>query len=158
MEQTTNAEAGPVERRVRPVPEPVARLLRYAGQTMRTARSPNMTAREAITVGDWLAAMASELDDLRQQLWNEERQHDITRGDLARTRLACDELLAADDGRNVVIGGRQAPVAICTRMAPTDAQRERLAQKLEQAEYLIGAFERGADPADYGRDIAEFRA
>lgn len=33
-----------------------------------------------------------------------------------------------------------------------------LGAKLAQAEYVIGAFERGADPADYARDIAEFRA
>lgn len=37
-----------------PLPEPVQRLLRYAGQTMRTARNPNLTAREAIQVGDWM--------------------------------------------------------------------------------------------------------
>ena len=38
------------------MPEPVERLLKYAGKTMRTARSPNLTAREAIEVGNWLAA------------------------------------------------------------------------------------------------------
>lgn len=40
-----------------PMPEPVQRLSRYAGQTMRTARNPNITAREAIEIGDYLAAI-----------------------------------------------------------------------------------------------------
>lgn len=30
-------------------------------------------------------------------------------------------------------------------------------EKLEQADYLIGAFERGADADEYAADIAEFR-
>lgn len=137
-----------------PTPEPVHRLRRYAGLTMRTARSPNMTAREAISVGNWLAAMDAELaewrklrdpanlhvnllrgqpaqltreqamhlcaddlqrmaeleavakheadcaeafkaeaDDLRQQLADEKRQHDVTRGELERTRLVRDEAM-----------------------------------------------------------------
>lgn len=38
------------------------------------------------------------------------------------------------------------------------AERERCARKLAHADYLIGAFERGADVSEYGRDIAEFRA
>lgn len=40
-----------------PMPEPVQRLRRYAGQTMRTARNPNITARDAIAIGDYLAAI-----------------------------------------------------------------------------------------------------
>lgn len=42
--------------------------------------------------------------------------------------------------------------------APAAAPVVDLGAKLAQAEYVIGAFERGADPADYARDIAEFRA
>lgn len=41
---------------------------------------------------------------------------------------------------------------------PAAAPAADLGAKLAQAEYVIGAFERGADPADYARDIAEFRA
>lgn len=40
-----------------PMTEPVQRLRRYAGQTMRTARNPNITARDAIAIGDYLAAI-----------------------------------------------------------------------------------------------------
>jgi len=36
--------------------------------------------------------------------------------------------------------------------------RAAIAAAHAQAEYIIGAFERGADPADYWRDIAEFRS
>ena len=32
------------------------RVKRYAGQTMRTARNPNITARECIELANWLAA------------------------------------------------------------------------------------------------------
>lgn len=84
----SNAELCP-----RPLPEPVARLLSYSGKTMRTARCPGLTAREAIAVGDWMAAVALELADRRQQLYDEKRQHDITRGELERTRLVRDEAL-----------------------------------------------------------------
>ena len=38
------------------LPGPIVRLLRFAGQTMRTARNPCLTAREAIEVGNWLLA------------------------------------------------------------------------------------------------------
>ena len=37
-------------------PEIVQRVRRYAGQTMRTARNPNITARECIELANWLAA------------------------------------------------------------------------------------------------------
>ena len=37
-------------------PEIVQRVKRYAGQTLRTARNPNITARECIELADWLAA------------------------------------------------------------------------------------------------------
>jgi hypothetical protein len=37
-------------------PEIVQRVKRYAGQTMRTARNPNITARECIELANWLAA------------------------------------------------------------------------------------------------------
>jgi hypothetical protein len=47
------------------MPEPVERLLSYAGKTMRTARSPNLTAREAIEVGNWLAAVRSRAQRCR---------------------------------------------------------------------------------------------
>jgi hypothetical protein len=36
-------------------PEIVQRVKRYAGQTMRTARNPNITARECIELANWLA-------------------------------------------------------------------------------------------------------
>jgi anti-sigma regulatory factor (Ser/Thr protein kinase) len=38
-------------------------------------------------------ADAAEIADLRQQLEDEKRQHELTRGDLERTRLARDEAL-----------------------------------------------------------------
>ena len=37
-------------------PEIVQRVKRYAGQTMRTARNPNITARECIELANWIAA------------------------------------------------------------------------------------------------------
>ncbi len=37
-------------------PEIVQRVKRYAGQTLRTARNPNITARECIELADWIAA------------------------------------------------------------------------------------------------------
>ena len=40
-------------------PEIVQRVKRYAGQTMRTARNPNITARECIELANWLAANAT---------------------------------------------------------------------------------------------------
>ncbi len=43
-------------------------------------------------------------------------------------------------------------------LAAIASERDLLAAKLTQAEYLIGAFERGADASDYFREIAEFRA
>jgi hypothetical protein len=36
-------------------PEIVQRVKRYAGQTMRTARNPNITARECIELANWIA-------------------------------------------------------------------------------------------------------
>lgn len=42
------------------LPEPVVRLLRYAGQTTRTARNPSITAREAIEVGNWIASRITD--------------------------------------------------------------------------------------------------
>jgi len=44
-------DAAPVQE-----PEIVQRVRRYAGQTMRTARNPNITARECIELANWLAA------------------------------------------------------------------------------------------------------
>ena len=41
---------------MREAPEIVARVMRYAGQTMRTARNPNITARECIELADWIKA------------------------------------------------------------------------------------------------------
>jgi hypothetical protein len=48
----------PLEDFYQPVQEPeiVQRVKRYAGQTMRTARNPNITARECIELANWLAA------------------------------------------------------------------------------------------------------
>lgn len=37
-------------------PEIVQRVKRYAGQTLRTARNPNITARECIELANWIAA------------------------------------------------------------------------------------------------------
>jgi hypothetical protein len=37
-------------------PEIVQRVKRYAGQTMRTARNPNITARECIELANWIVA------------------------------------------------------------------------------------------------------
>lgn len=68
--------------------------------------------------------------------------------------------LCMDDGFNV-IGTQPVFTADQMRAYAADAvaaERERGERKLAQAEYLIGAFERGADAAEYGRDIAEFRA
>ena len=49
----TTPPAAPVQ----PVQEPeiVQRVKRYAGQTMRTARNPNITARECIELANWIA-------------------------------------------------------------------------------------------------------
>ena len=38
-------------------PEIVQRVTSYAGQTMRTARSPNITARECIDLANWIVAL-----------------------------------------------------------------------------------------------------
>lgn len=38
------------------IPEPVARVLRYAGKTLRDVRNPNLTARETIVLADWIRA------------------------------------------------------------------------------------------------------
>jgi hypothetical protein len=37
-------------------PEIVRRVKRYAGKTMRTARNPNITARECIELANWVVA------------------------------------------------------------------------------------------------------
>jgi hypothetical protein len=37
-------------------PEIVQRVKRYAGKTMRTARNPNITARECIELANWIVA------------------------------------------------------------------------------------------------------
>ena len=37
-------------------PEIVQRVKRFAGKTLRTARNPNITARECIELANWLAA------------------------------------------------------------------------------------------------------
>ena len=37
-------------------PEIVQRVKRYAGKTLRTARNPNITARECIELANWIAA------------------------------------------------------------------------------------------------------
>jgi hypothetical protein len=51
---------GKVWRPVQPAfvqePEIVQRVKRYAGQTMRTARNPNITARECIELANWIVA------------------------------------------------------------------------------------------------------
>ena len=52
MIYTAAAQPAPVQHE----PEIVQRVKRYAGQTMRTARNPNITARECIELANWLAA------------------------------------------------------------------------------------------------------
>lgn len=89
------AGAGPVEPTVRP--EPVDRLLRYAGQTMRTARSPNITAREAITVGNWLAAMDAELAEWRKLRDPANLHVNLLRGQPAQLTREQAMHLCADD-------------------------------------------------------------
>jgi hypothetical protein len=39
------------------LPEPVARILRYAGRELREVRNPGLTAREAIVLADYLVSM-----------------------------------------------------------------------------------------------------
>jgi hypothetical protein len=51
LKQALAAQPAPVQE-----PEIVQRVKRYAGQTMRTARNPNITARECIELANWLAA------------------------------------------------------------------------------------------------------
>jgi hypothetical protein len=50
-EAIEQALAAPVQE-----PEIVQRVKRYAGQTMRTARNPNITARECIELANWIVA------------------------------------------------------------------------------------------------------
>ena len=45
--------------------------------------------------GELLEQQAAEIADLRQQLDDEKRQHELTRGDLERTRIVRDEALRA---------------------------------------------------------------
>ena len=40
-------------------PEIVQRVKRYAGQTMRTARNPNITARECIELANWIVTTST---------------------------------------------------------------------------------------------------
>jgi hypothetical protein len=67
-----HALAAPVQE-----PEIVQRVKRYAGQTMRTARNPNITARECIELANWLAANTTSLPAAQRQwvgLTDEERE------------------------------------------------------------------------------------
>ncbi len=57
--------------------------------------------------------------DLQQQLWDEKRQHEVTRGELERTRLVRDELLAAT----------KAPAQAQQAEALTDVEIERAVTK-----------------------------
>jgi hypothetical protein len=41
-------------------PEIVQRVRRYAGKTLRTARNPNITARECIELANWIAANTAQ--------------------------------------------------------------------------------------------------
>ena len=56
-------------------PEIVQRVRRYAGQTMRTARNPNITARECIELANWLAANTTPPTAQRQ--WVDLMDEDI---------------------------------------------------------------------------------
>ena len=49
-------QAQPAREPLTDEPEIVQRVKRFAGQTLRTARNPNITARECIELADWLAA------------------------------------------------------------------------------------------------------
>ena len=54
-------------------PEVVQRIKRYAGQTMRTARNPNITARECIELAGWIAANTSPQPAQRKPLTVEQK-------------------------------------------------------------------------------------
>lgn len=60
---------------MREAPEIVARVMRYAGQTMRTARNPNITARECIELADWIKAALTALRQRRRRRWGSTGQH-----------------------------------------------------------------------------------
>jgi hypothetical protein len=62
---------------VQPVQEPeiVQRVKRYAGQTMRTARNPNITARECIELANWIVATPPAAQRQWVGLTQEERLH-----------------------------------------------------------------------------------
>ena len=49
-------QAQPAREPLTDEPEIVQRVKRYAGQTLQTARNPNITARECIELANWLAA------------------------------------------------------------------------------------------------------
>lgn len=44
--------------------------------------------------------------------------------------------------------------ALCLGMA---AENDRLREKIERADYLVGAFERGCDPDEYALNIYDYR-
>jgi hypothetical protein len=48
-------------------PEIVQRVKRYAGQTMRTARNPNITARECIELANWIVTTQPAAQPAQQE-------------------------------------------------------------------------------------------
>jgi hypothetical protein len=73
---------------VQPVQEPeiVQRVKRYAGQTMRTARNPNITARECIELANWIVATPPAAHDLQAELDATNRQVEILSDALAESQ------------------------------------------------------------------------
>jgi len=82
---------------VQPVQEPeiVQRVKRYAGQTMRTARNPNITARECIELANWIVATPPAAHDLQAELDATNRQVEILSDALAESRREVTALNAA---------------------------------------------------------------
>jgi hypothetical protein len=75
-------------------PEIVQRVKRYAGQTMRTARNPNITARECIELANWIAGGQPAAPDLQAELDATNRQVEILSDALAESRREVGALKA----------------------------------------------------------------
>jgi hypothetical protein len=69
---------------VQPVQEPeiVQRVKRYAGQTMRTARNPNITARECIELANWIVATPPAAAPVEDVDWKEQYEKQKRRSDM----------------------------------------------------------------------------
>jgi hypothetical protein len=84
---------------VQPVQEPeiVQRVKRYAGQTMRTARNPNITARECIELANWIVATPPAAHDLQAELDATNRQVEILSDALAESQREVAALKAVQE-------------------------------------------------------------